>query len=89
MKKIIILLASLALLWTGSSALAQSSEKVPLTKYRIEPLSSKGKTLESASPVWKATGQSTGGNYQLRSILSIGQSGSGCCCLSYLPVILK
>jgi hypothetical protein len=89
MKKIVILLAGLSWLWAGGLAMAQSNQNTPLTKYWIEPLSPRGKTLESARTVWKATGQSAGGYYQLQSISSISQSGSGCCCLSYLPLILK
>ncbi len=69
---VLILLVS-AIAWTGAAG------QMP-PAYQIT-------SLDTPSPAWQPSGDSSGGNYILQP-LSPQQNGSGCCC-NHLPCMLK
>jgi len=87
-----IILAGLVVFsWLAATALAQPGQKPGASPYNIGHWKAPAQSTQGGSQTWQVSGTAGGGNYQLlpSNLSAIQASGSGCCCLNYLPLILK
>jgi hypothetical protein len=83
----IILVATVALLFLGSVALAQTGGHDPPILYTVEQGAASGRGYRLTSLGWEVSGIASGGDYRLLGPASPTLRGNGCCC-TYLPCVL-
>ena len=88
MKRIVVLIVLLSILFLASASLANKPDAYLLKSIPITQDSVSGGDYKLTHTAWMVTSSSSGGDHQLISRSATLEAGHGCCC-TYLPCIIN